>query len=493
MRMKLKRLIQEIPVEKVWGSKEIEISGISANSKGISPGNLFIAKKGRRHHGSLFLSEAVQAGAAAVLTDMYDPNFPHIVQIIHPDVASIEGLIAARFYDFPSDDLLMIGITGTNGKTTTSYLVKHLLDKTGGSCGLIGTIEHLIGNHRYQPTHTTPDVATNHKLLHEMVLQECKAAVMEVTSHALDQKRVALIDFDIAVFTNLTLEHLDYHGTMEKYCAAKSRLFRSLSLSNEGKKSGFPKAAIVNVDDPWQNKIIEGCQVPVLKYGIDQPCDVQASNIKLNSRGSSFDLLFQGSTTHFSWPLVGRFNIYNALAAIGVGIISGVPVDQIAQVMKSFPAVPGRLQPVPNSLGLKIYVDFAHTDDALKNVLKSLSEFKKGRVITVFGGGGDRDRSKRPKMGKVADEFSDECIVTSDNPRSEDPMEICKEIAAGFTRKPLIELDRYVAIKQAIDMAKEDDIVLIAGKGHEKFQIFAHRTIEFDDCQVAAEICTKKG
>jgi len=487
--MKLRKLIKDIPIEKIWGFKDVDITGVCADSKRIAPGNLFIAKKGRRHHGSSFLNEAVAAGAVAVVTDIYDPNFPDIVQLIHSNVPSIEGEIAARYHQYPSQDLFMVGITGTNGKTTTSYLIKHLLDKLE-SCGLIGTIEYLIGNHQYVPTHTTPDVSTNQKMLHEMVLEGCKSAVMEVTSIAMDQKRVDCIDYDVAIYTNLTPEHLDYHVTMEEYCEAKNKFFRS--LNNQRKKHGFPKTAIVNIDDPWYSKMLEGCSVPMLTYGIDTPCDLQAVNIKLSTKGTSFDLKYQGNTYPFSWPMIGRFNIYNGLAAIAVGLIRGIPFDQIAQVLKTFSAVPGRLQSVPNHLGLKIYVDFAHKEHALRNVLKTLREFRKKRIITVFGCGGDRDRAKRPKMAQAVEEYSDVCIVTSDNPRTEDPMSICNEITTGFKQPPIVEVDRYKAIEQAINMAQEDDVILIAGKGHERFQIFAHRTIEFDDCKVAAEICAKK-
>lgn len=487
--MKLKKLLKDIPIASVKGSREVEITGICANSKLVSPGSLFVAKKGRVDDGNQYISEAVSAGAAAVLTDIYDPSLKNVVQIIHPNAAQIEGAIAAQYYQFPSEQLFMVGITGTNGKTTTAFLIKHLLDKLKLPCGLMGTIEYIIGDHRYHAVRTTPDVHTNHKLLREMCLNGCRAAVMEVTSHAMDQGRVAHIHYDVAIFTNLSLDHLDYHRSMEKYCEAKNLLFRSLGTGK--KKSAH---AVVNVDSPWHKQILEGCKAKLLTYGIENSADLRASNIHMEGKGNHFDVTFGGKTVTFFSPLVGRFNIYNCLAAIAVGMIRGESLETLSQLLPTFPSVAGRLEPVPNNLDIKIYVDFAHSDDALVNVLQCLREFKKGRLITVFGCGGDRDRTKRPKMAQAAEEGSDICIVTSDNPRSENPEAICQEIVAGFKnpKNHLVEPDRYAAIEKAIVLAEPGDMILIAGKGHEKYQIFAHKTIEFDDSKIAAQICVKE-
>lgn len=489
--MKLKALIKDIPLLTVKGAKDVEITGICANSKRVSPGNLFVAKAGKIQDGAHYIPEAIEAGAVAVLTDIYNPTLKNITQLIHSNVASLEGLLAAKYYGFPSNELFTIGITGTNGKTTTSFLVKHILDKLKKPCGLMGTIENIIGNHHYQTTHTTPDVTINHKLLREMVIHGCEAAVMEVTSHALDQCRVAFIDYDIAIFSNLTLEHLDYHKTMEGYFEAKKKLFLSLD-SNEHSTKTYPKMAVVNGDSPWHKKILEGCKVKSLSYGLQNPqVDLYASNILLTPQGSSFDLRYQGKTFSCQWPLIGRYNVYNGLAALSVGLILNEPLEKLIDILQDFVPVVGRLEPVSNSKGMKIYVDFAHTDDALSNVLECLQELKQGRIITVFGCGGDRDKSKRPKMAKVAEELSDVCIVTSDNPRSEDPEVICQEIVKGF-KNPVshaVVLDRKKAIAHAIKIATKKDIILIAGKGHERHQIFSHKTVEFDDCKVAAELC----
>ncbi len=489
--MKLRKLLKDIPVQQIKGSQDVNITGVCSNSKLVAPGNLFIAKKGMMDHGAYYIPEAIAAGVAAILTDMYDPSLKQIVQVIHPHVAFIESILAASYYQFPSDELLMVGITGTNGKTTTSFIVKHLLDQLRGPCGLIGTIEYIIGQHRYQATRTTPDVISNHKMLREMVNQGCCSAVMEVTSHALDQGRIAKIDYDVALFSNLTLDHLDYHQTMENYCIAKNRLFRNLGKDRRKKKN--TKIAVVNVDSSWHTKILEGCEASFMTYGIENLADLRASCIQLGRHGTELNITFRGKTVACRWPLIGRFNIYNCLGAMGVALSQGIPLEVVAEKMSSLSIVKGRLEPVKNPLGLKIYVDFAHSDDALANVLQTLTELKKGRLMTVFGCGGDRDQSKRPKMAEVSECFSDFTIVTSDNPRSEDPIAICQDIAKGFKKEStyMIEVDRRTAIQKAIHMAVEEDIILIAGKGHETYQIFAHKTIEFDDSKVAAEICSQ--
>ncbi len=486
--MKLKKILKNVSGYTIKGSKEVEITGISSNSKFVAPGNLYLAKKGFTSDGAKFIPEAVASGAVAVASDIYDPFLKDVVQIIHPSVAEIEPYIAEAYYQSPDKELFLIGITGTNGKTTTSYLVKHLLDSCGVSCGLIGTIEAIIGNNYLPSTRTTPDVLTNYKFLHDMRLNQNRAACMEVTSHGLDQGRVANLDFDIAIFTNLTLDHLDYHKSFNEYAAAKAKLFSSLSSSSH--KKG-PKKAIVNNDSPWSKAMLEGCKTGHLTYGITNKADVMASNIVLDDKSIHFDLDYEGSQVPFSCPLVGRFNVYNCLAAISVGIVLGIPMQQIVAALESFSKVPGRLERVPNKKGLPIYVDYAHSDDSLRNVLVTLKEFTKGRLITVFGCGGNRDISKRPLMGRVAEELSDAVIVTNDNPRNENPEHIISDILKGFA-DPLhavVEMDRFEAIKKAIQMAKRDDVILIAGKGHETYQIFSNQTTAFDDRKVAKEIC----
>lgn len=487
--MKLRKLFKDVKNAQIKSAKDPEITGICSNSKLVAPGNLFIAKKGFIDDGSLYIIEAVAAGAGAILTDMYDPSLKQAVQIIHPAPDTIEGHLASIFHRNPSEELFMVGVTGTNGKTTTSFFLKYLMDQLSGQgSGLIGTIEYIVGQHRYQAVRTTPDVLTNQKMLRDMCNHGCKSAVMEVTSHALTQGRVDNIDFDAAVFTNLTLDHLDYHGTMDAYCSAKNLLFRNLG------KNKKHACAVVNNDSGWLGKIVEGCTAKILTYAIEGQADLKASTINLTPKGTEFQLHYEGDVYPVSIPLVGRFNVYNCLASIGVCLVKGEPLQKILPLLAKCPPIPGRLEAVSNNQELKIYVDFAHTDDALENVLETLAELKSGKIITVFGCGGDRDKSKRPRMGKVAEKYSDHVIITSDNPRSEVPEQICIQVAQGFidAKKYQIEIDRKKAIHLAIKMAKPEDIVLIAGKGHEISQVFAHKTIEFNDRKVAEELCQSR-
>ncbi len=479
--MRLKRLIQKIADLEVKGSKDIEITGLCANSKVVAPGNLFIAKKGLAHDGTRFIPDAVAAGAVAILTDMYDP-FLQVTQLIHPDVASIEAKLAAEYYHNPSSELKIIGITGTNGKTTSSFLIKHLLDKAGLLAGLIGTIEWIVGDHRFPTSMTTLDTITNHKLLREMASAGCKSCVMEVSSHGLDQKRVEEIDFDIAVFTNFSQDHLDYHKDMESYKNAKAKLFSRLRED---------KWAIFNADDPVQFVT----KAKTLTYAIDNQADLMAKELKLSDKGIQFIASYQGQEVLCKSPLVGRFNIYNLLATIAVGLCSKVALEECIAFIKSFKGVLGRLERVKNGRGLHIFVDYAHTEDALSRVLETINGIKKGNLLTVFGCGGDRDQDKREKMGRVASRLSDEVIITSDNPRNEDPEAIVKQILQGVPEKfPVtVELDRECAIRRAIQKMGKDDILLIAGKGHEKKQIFANRVIPFDDVEIAQALVKEKG
>lgn len=493
--MKLKTLFKEIPVTQIRGSKELEITGISTNSKLIAPGNLFIARKGASHDGSHYIPEAVSGGAVAILTDIFDPFLDKaIAQVIHPNVAALESIIAAKYYKQPSNELFTVGITGTNGKTTTSFFIKHLLDALEGPCGLIGTIEYIIGQSRYQATRTTPDCALLHKMLREMVIQGCRDAVLEVTSHALQQGRVDLIDFDCAIFTNLTEEHLDYHRTMDEYCESKKRLFSSMDPSKRKKIHPYAKWALVNSDSPRHEAFIKSATCEVVTYGIDKPAMLSAQDIALSPEGSRFSVCFQGEKVPFFIPMAGRYNIYNALAAIGTALCRKHALPLIAKAMQGSFAVPGRLESIENALGLHIYVDFAHTPDALLNVCKCLKEFQKGRLITVFGCGGNRDAAKRPLMGAISERLADISILTSDNPRQENPMSIIEQIAAGFKNKGsyIVEQDRRSAIEKAVEMAKAGDIILVAGRGHEQHQVFAHKTIPFDDRRVVREICNQK-
>lgn len=494
MNMKLKKLVKDLPNLQVKGSKEIEITGVCANSKCIAPGNLFVARKGHSDHGIAYIHEAIAAGAVALATDIYDPTLKDVAQIIYANTKNIESLLAAHYYQFPSHDLYMVGITGTNGKTTTSFYVKHLLDHLQSLCGVIGTIEYLVGQYRYRASQTTPDACTTQKLLREMLLQGCRAAVMEVSSHGLEQGRVGSIDYDAVIFTNLSAEHLDYHKSMENYAAAKQKLFSELNPVAK-KEQHWPKCAIVNADSPWHKEMLRECRAPcIITYGTDQSADLKATNLQLTQEGIHFILHYNGEQVDSFIPMIGRHNVYNYMAACAVGLSRKVPLTQIVDIMCTLPAVTGRLEKVPNELGLHIYVDFAHKAEALQNVLQTLQELKQKRIIVVFGCGGDRDRGKRPVMAGICEQYADFAFVTSDNPRTEDPQAIIQEIISGFTKpqKFAVEVDRKQAIAKAIELAERGDIILIAGKGHESYQIFAHQTIEFNDCHIASELCMKR-
>jgi UDP-N-acetylmuramoyl-L-alanyl-D-glutamate--2,6-diaminopimelate ligase len=488
MKIKLKQLILGLDIE-VRGKKDLEISGISNHSRQVAPGDLFFALKGDKVDGSLYIEEAIRAGAVAVVTDLYNPFLPKITQLICKHPAEYQALIASRFYKDPSQGLYLVGITGTNGKTTTSYLIKHLLEDKR-PCGLIGTIETIIQQHTYPSQLTTPDVLFLNKSMHEMHKKGCASCVMEVSSHGLAQKRTQGLEFNVAVFTNLTQDHLDYHKTMEHYGQSKSLLFSQMSLY-KGKKN---KVALINGDDDYAKVMLTACKHPVMLYGITgSGLDLKAENIHLTQTSSSFSCVYQGKTALMQLPLIGKFNIYNALAAIGVALHAGFSLEQIAARIHTFSCVKGRLEKVPNTKGLSVYVDFAHTDKALESVLKTLRAVTQGKVIVVTGCGGDRDISKRPLMGQAAEAFADTVIFTSDNPRSEDPLEIIKQMQAKLRNpeKTSVEVDRKKAIEKALRLARPQDSVLIAGKGHETTQTFKEKTLHFSDVSVAQEILAK--
>ena len=459
--MKLKTLIRGLNVT-VRGSKETEVLGISSDSRTLSYKSLFIAKKGARFDGTQFIEQAVQAGASCVVLDLFDP-FLDTAQIIHPNPKEIEAKLAAAYYEHPSKHLFTVGVTGTKGKTTTTYLIKHLLDFHQEFAGLIGTIETILKDHRFFSTLTTHDVIFNQKCLKEMLQRGCRAAVLEVSSHGLDQGRVDEIDFDLGVFTNLYPDHLDYHGTMEKYAEAKRLLFTKA------------KRGVFNADSPWN--IGKG-----MSFGIDRG-DLRAEKIELGNEKSFFEV----EGIPFEIPLVGRFNVYNALAAICVGVEKGFSLKSIAEGLKSFAGTPGRMQRIRN-----VFIDFAHTKEALEQILSTLKDLAKGKLIVVFGCGGERPKERRSGMAEAAEKWADLSIVTTDNPRREDPEQIISEIVSFFKQKPLIEADRKKAIYKALSMAKAEDFVLIAGRGHEREQILSDRTLPFKDEEVVLEYFGEK-
>ncbi len=468
--MKLKTLIGNDKDIVIRGKKDVEILGLSSDSRTLAPGDLFFALKGDKYDGSNFLEQAILHGAKAVVTDLYDP-FLDIPQIITPFPRKWMAPFASRFYKNPSENLFCVGITGSKGKTTTTYLCKHLLDKIGMSSGLISTIDTWIGDLRQDSSCTTKDVISNQKLLHEMVQRNCKSACIEVSSHGLMQARVEGIDFDVAVFTNLHPDHLDYHKTIQQYAEAKRILF------------DLAQDSIINLDSPWSSfmKSKRRC----ITYGIENSADLTAKNIQSNEKGLSFTV----DGVLFRVPLFGIYNVSNTLAALSLGVYQGKTLKELQDVFEDFQSVPGRFEKVLNTKNIHVVVDYAHTGESLASVLQMIRQMSKGKIFVVFGCGGERDPFRRQTMAKAAEKYADYSIITADNPRSESLEGICGEIKTGFQSLQNVEiiLDRKEAIEQALSLANEGDFVLIAGKGHEKTQVFSGRTIRFDDVLVAQE------
>jgi len=476
--VKLGELIRGLNVL-VKGWRELDISGLSIDSRKVAPGNLFIAKKGTLFNGTCFIKEAILAGAEATVSDLYDP-FLSTTQIIHPDPASLEPLLAARFYGRPSRELFVSAVTGTKGKTTTCYLIKQLLDAVSFSTGLIGTIETMVGERRFPSLLTTHDSIYNQKWLREMRREKCLAACLEVSSHGLMQDRVKEIDLDAAVFTNLSSDHLDYHGTLHAYADAKKRLF--LQLDKSAKKK---KRALFNADSSWTSFMQNGLGAPFWTFGREANADIRAADCEFHPSHLQCQIHFQGRSAFFKAPLMGTFNLYNLLAALGVCLHAGFSLEELEAATLSVTGAPGRLEKV----GSQVFVDYAHTGDSLTQALSTLRALQPRQLWVVFGCGGDRDPNRRLEMANAAETLADRIIITSDNPRSESPEEIARQILSGFrsTQNVQVELDRRAAILCAIRQLREGDLLLVAGKGHEKTQIFAHQTVPFDDIAVARE------
>lgn len=478
------------------GDMQVHVASLTDDSRQIKPGTLFMAVKGERVDGHSYVRQAVAAGAAALIVQDASVALDQSVPIVGVrDSRRALGILAARLLNDPSTHLRMIGVTGTNGKTTTTYLCKAMLESAKRHVGLIGTVAYEIGSERIGASHTTPGAVELQQLLARMVQGGLDTVAMEVSSHALAMDRASGCEYDMAVFTNLTQDHLDYHHTMEEYFQAKLRLFTELTTS--GSKPG-PKRAIINVDDSWGLRIKQACRVPVWTYSIRGASDIRAHDVRLSVNGTSFRVVTPSGECQVESRLVGEHNIFNVLAAIGVGLNEGLSLDAIREGLHTVQNVPGRFERVEAGQSFTIVVDYAHTEDALVRLLAAAHALTTGRIITVFGCGGDRDRGKRPKMGRAATERSDVVILTSDNPRTEDPMTILKEVEAGVrdvleTSRVRYEMipDRRTAIETAIREAKRGDMVLIAGKGHEDYQIIGTQKFHFDDREVAREAVGK--
>lgn len=485
----IKALKGQVEILEQRGQLDRAIVAVTDDSRAVKPGSLFLAVKGERTDGHAFVRQAVQAGAAAVVAQAeVDTGGAGLVRV--GDSRKAVGLIGSRFYGDPAAGLMMVGVTGTNGKTTTTYLCKALLERIGRRVGLIGTVAYQIGQETIPASHTTPGALELQTLLAKMKDARLDSVVMEVSSHALAMDRTAGCEYDAAVFTNLTQDHLDYHKTMDEYFQAKLKLFTGLG----GRKKASQRA-IVNMDDPRGLQIHAACPVPVWGYAVKGRAELKAEHVRLSMAGTTFTAATPAGTFVVESRLVGEHNVYNLLGAMGVALHAGATCDQVREAVAQVANVPGRFERVMAGQSFTVVVDYAHTEDALLRLLSAAQALRTNRIITVFGCGGDRDRGKRPKMGRAAVEYSDVVVLTSDNPRTEDPMAILKEVEVGvrdaLQRRSHVDYhlvaDRRDAIGTAVRLAKPGDIVLIAGKGHEDYQIIGSKKFHFDDREVARE------
>lgn len=474
------------------------VTGVQYDSRRVRPGDCFVAMRGGVADGNRFIDRAVAAGAVMVVTDSQDAleagraRWPEVRFSYAEHGRRALAEIAAEVYGHPERKLKVSAVTGTNGKTTTAWLLEQMLRSVGRKCLLVGTIETHVGDEVRVSEHTTPEASDLYRLFADGVVAGCTEVVMEMSSHALGQERVWGIPVDVAIFTNLTQDHLDYHGTMKAYGAAKRRLF-------EGVGAPVPRVSVLNVDDSFGRELAGSLADQGWTYGVRGEGGFQAEGVEVQAGRTRFQWRTPFGIAAAETPLTGWVNVANALAAACAGLARGLTLEEVAAAMRRLRQVPGRFETVPNDAGLTVVVDYAHTDDALRNLIalgRELVRGTAGRVITVFGCGGDRDRSKRPKMGRAAGEGSDLVVVTSDNPRSEEPAAIIAEVLAGVQGTPaecVVVEDRAEAIAFAISRARVGDLVLIAGKGHEKVQIGRDGTVPFDDVEVAASVCQHVG
>jgi UDP-N-acetylmuramoyl-L-alanyl-D-glutamate--2,6-diaminopimelate ligase len=489
-------MLQAIGPAKVTGPVDIDLTGLAYDSRRLEPGGAFFAIQGFVRDGHDFIPQALSKGARAVFIEkpaVMVPAIPAGVTVVGVESSRRTlALGSAEFYGHPSKDLKVIGVTGTNGKTTTTHLVRSLLSARGRKVGLIGTIHNIVDDLPRPVERTTPESSDLELLFRQMVDVGSYGAAMEVSSHALELHRVAACEFDVAVLTNVTQDHLDFHHTFEQYMKAKAKLFAMLGETYVGRPKAGPKAAVINADDPNHDFFVRACRVPVITYSLTKPADLRGHDVIVEASGVSLVIEAGGRRLPLKLQLTGRFNAYNALAAMGVGLADGLAPEEMIEVLSRADVVPGRFERVDAGQDFAVIVDYAHTPDGLENLLQTARDLARGRVILVFGCGGDRDRKKRPIMGDIAGRYADCAIITSDNPRSEDPMSIIHEVEAGLETRPprwgyTTTADREEAIRQAVARAGKDDVVVIAGKGHETYQIFRDRTIHFDDREVARQ------
>lgn len=493
MRKNLEDLLSVLPAAKVLGNSNKFITDITADSREVTPGCLFICLKGAHVDGHKYIAQAYQKGAAAVVIEDEQTNLPEALTIIKvQSTREAMSLLAPYFFDYPGKKLRMIGVTGTNGKTTTTNIIRLILRKAGYKVGLIGTINIMIEDEVEVSHNTTPDVIDLEKTLAKMVAAGCEYVVMEVSSHALALNRVAGCEYDVAVLTNITQDHLDFHQTFENYVAAKALLFNTLHL---GQKSN--KCAIFNMDDASSAIILQETKTKILKYGLAADNDIYPIMWEVAAKSMKLVLHTPVGELDLLLHITGKFNVYNVMATVAAMLAEKIDLKVITEVLDGFAGVPGRFQLVEAGQPYTVIVDYAHTPDGLENVLLTARSITKGKLWTVFGCGGDRDNKKRPIMGSIALSLADNIIVTSDNPRSEEPELIIADIEKAFTVIPQGKTvykvtDRKAAIFLAMSKAAADDVILIAGKGHENYQILKNETIHFDDCEVVREYWENK-
>ena len=481
--MQLKTLLDTLSVREIIGPTDRAVESIAYDSRRVQRDGLFVALRGEKSDGHNFVDQAIEKGATVIVAERAEKN-SRATSVVVENTRSAMADLAARFYNYPARKLKLAGVTGTNGKTTTTFLIKHICEKAGMRCGLLGTVRYEIGERVLPAARTTPESLDLQELLAQIRDAGCKAAAMEVSSHALALERVRDIEWDAAVFTNLTQDHLDFHGTMENYFEAKAKLFKQLPRQEKKTKP----IAVINIDDRYGQKLIAKIdnKVSVVTFGTGLKADFRSSNYRMEFGGTSYQLDARGKSYLVRVPLIGRFNVANSVAALASANAIGIGLREAVLSLGKSPQVPGRLEMVPAKRQFQVFVDYAHTPDALLNVLKTLRELEPRKLIVVFGCGGNRDREKRPLMAAVADQNADYAIITSDNPRKEDPDEIITEIEKGFRGNHFEKItERAAAISRAIDLAQSRDIVLIAGKGHENYQEFADHTVPFEDIQVA--------
>ena len=478
---RLRELLAEVPGAVLTGDGGVAVSDVTHDSRKVGAGSLFVAIRGLQTDGNQFVEAAIRKGATVIVSE--EPPRPGVAWARVGDAREALALLSAAHLGHPAKRLTLVGVTGTNGKTTTTYLIDAILRAAGHKTGLVGTIQYRVGERLAEAVRTTPESSDLHKLFRDMVDAGVSHAVLEVSSHSLSLKRVLGCDFRVAVFTNLTRDHLDFHGDMDAYFAAKRALFDT-RLRADGH-------AILNADDDRAEVLRRVSRGAVLTFGIERAADYRAERVSLSLLGARFTLRTPTSKVPLETPLLGRFNVQNVLAACAAAYALGVPQEAVVRGVASLAGVPGRMEGVVAGQDFAVIVDYAHTHDALKNLLETVRELKPRRLIVVFGCGGDRDKTKRPLMGAVAARLADVAVVTSDNPRSEPPEAILEDIARGMngyrTAERHVIADRREAIAKAVEMASPGDAVVIAGKGHETYQVLRERTVPFDDRQVARE------